>query len=245
MSADQVWSGEMFFGMDLNIFKNLFEKDDEPLTSAALKKALSDILTPVLRRWGLTKYDGEYLWYSDFNKEGIRRVFKYTLMKGNRGLCAWGVAFKNIPVVTQEKKLQYHRTEKNIALQLWEWPHGYTVSLESDVPPTDMVSHSSEKEFRHTLQEIVSRYRVEIENWYHKADTLKGCLEIVNKQIEDCGVYRTRWPSGNYMKIFLLALQGDKAQANELLTKATEPTFKRNVSWQNVISQVRKEIDSF
>ena len=67
--------------MEFNRIK--IEKHREaPLTKKELKVILNEIITPKMFDLGLTKYDGNYLWFDDFNDEGIKRVFHYNLMKG-------------------------------------------------------------------------------------------------------------------------------------------------------------------
>ena len=229
--------------MALTFFRNLFADTDEPVSGASLKKILSTTLTPQLTQLGVFKNDGQYLWYSDFNQEGIRKVFKYTLMKGNTGLFGWGVCLKHIPTVTNSKRLQYHKSEKSITLHLWEWPGGYSISLEKDVMPGDLVSHANARECRQSLLEIFLKYRAEIENWYKRADSLTGCIGIADDQIEKGGVYRMRWPTGNYVKIFLLALKGDKQKAKELLARSSAPAARGSSDWRSLVVILEKEID--
>jgi hypothetical protein len=229
--------------MAVTFLKNLFGKSEEPVSGASLKKILSATLTPQLLQLGLSKSDGNYWWFSDFNQEGIRKAFKYTLMKGDTGLFSWGVCIRHIPTVTSSKRLQYHKSEKSIAFHLWEWPAGYSISLEKDLLPGDLVSHANARECRQSLQEIFTKYRVEIENWYKRADTLTGCIGIADDQNEKGGVYRMRWPTGNYVKIFLLALNGDKQKAKDLLARASAPAARGSSDWKSLAATLEKEID--
>ena len=57
--------------MDIKLFTEGFRKKEDLITKTVLKTILDEKLTPLLREIGLTKYNGEYLWYSDFNEERI------------------------------------------------------------------------------------------------------------------------------------------------------------------------------
>ncbi len=228
----------------MNFLRTLFGGGERPLSSASRKRILTNALSPLLQKVGVNKYDGNYLWYSDFNQDGIRRVFKYSLLKGDSGVFTWAVCIKHIPTVSSAKKLQYHKTDKNIATHLWEWPAGYSVSLERDVMPTDLISQSGEKQFRRDLQDVFSKYQSDIADWYRRTDTLAGCLEVANAQIAHGGMYALRWPTPNYVKIFLLAMLGDKDGARQLLAMRAQPASKGNANWRSVELEIQEAIEA-
>lgn len=228
----------------MNFFRKLFGNGERPLSNASRKRILTQVLNPLLQKAGLNRFDGNYLWFSDFNQDGIRRVFKYSLAKGDMGLFTWGVCIKHIPTVSSSKRLQYHKNDKNIALHLWDWPEGYSISLEKDVEPKDLVAQSGEKQFRRDLQEMFFKHRIAMEEWYVKTDTLAGCLQVADDQINHGGTYSLRWPTPNYIKIFLLALLGDKDGARALLATRAQPASKGNADWRSVELEIQQAINS-
>jgi hypothetical protein len=229
--------------MDIKIFTGGSRKREDPITNTFLKTILNEILTPLLSSRGLTKYNGEYLWYSDFNNDGIKLVFKYTLMKGERGLFSWGVCIEDIPTYTQKKELKNHRTDKSTTLHLWDWPKGYSKSFEGGGKPTDLVSHWGEKECRHTINEVFNKYSNEIELWYGKASTTTGCLELANEQIDKGGAYNIHFPNPKYVLIFLTAKLGNKTKAFELLNDLKTSYLNYDSSWEELFLQIEKKID--
>ena len=230
--------------MGPDFFGSFFRKADAPLTNATIRKHLGTVLAPLLDSLGMPRHDGDFLWFSDFNQDGIRRVFKYSQVKSSAGLFSWGVCLRHVPTISAMRKLQYHWTDKNITLHLWEWPRGYFTSLEHDVEPTDIISLESEKALKRDALEVISRYRTEIEAWYKQSDTLAGCTAIADKQIQHGGAYNLRWPSPHYVKIFLLGLQGRKAEAKELLAQRSATASKGNSDWRNLAIEVEKAIEA-
>ena len=230
--------------MDLNIFTGGFRKKEDPITKAVLKTILNEKLTPLLREIGLTKYNDEYLWYSDFNEERIRLVFKYDLMKGASGLFSWGVCFADVPTYRQTKKLKHHKTDKSTTLHLWDWPRGYSKSFEGGGRPTELISHWGEKECKRTIFEIFNKYGSEIILWYKKAGTISGCMEIVTEQINrGKGAYNMHFPHAKYILIFLTAKLGDKIKAIELLKAFKEPYVNRDNAWEVMFQKIEKQIE--
>jgi hypothetical protein len=231
--------------MDIKIFAGGFRKKDDPITKTVLKTILDEKLTSLLKEIGLTKYNGEYLWYSDFNEERIRLVFKYDLMKGATGLFSWGVCFADIPTYTQTKELKNHKTDKSTTLHLWDWPRGYSKSFEGGGKPTELISHWGEKECRGTLTEIFNKYRSEIILWYKKASTISGCMEIVSEQINrGKGAYNIHFPHPKYIQIFLTAKLGDKMKAIELLNAFKEPYVSRDKAWEVMFKKIENQVDT-
>jgi hypothetical protein len=229
--------------MDIRIFTGGSRKKEDPITKTFLKTILNETLTPLLKTLGLTKYNGEYLWYSDFNDEGIKFVFKYTLMKGESGLFSWGVCIEDIPTYTQTKELKNHRTDKSTTLHLWDWPKGYSKSFEGGGRPTDLISHWGEKECRQTINEVFNKYSSEIELWYRKASTTAGCLELANGQIDKGGAYNVHFPNPKYVLIFLTAKLGDKVKAFELLNDLKTKYLSHDSSWEQMFQKLEKQID--
>lgn len=129
--------------MEFTVFNDFRKRSGEPIPSSELKKNLNQGLTTQLTNWGLNKYDGEYLWYSDFNEFGIKKVFKYTRLKGISGVFAWGVCFDFIPTFSNTKRLKNHKSDKSTTLHLFEWPDGYMKSFEGGGRPTEIISHYS------------------------------------------------------------------------------------------------------
>jgi hypothetical protein len=229
--------------MNINIFKKDFWTN-EPITKSVLIMLLKETLTPYLSDMGLTKYNGEYIWYADFNSEGIRYVFTYTQMKGAMGLFSWGVCFENIPTYTMKKKLQYHKTDKSATLQLWDWPKGYSRSFEFDEQPGDLVSQWGERECRKTMESIFLDHRDEISAWYKNAGTIAGCTAIAKNQVEQGKSYDLHFPNPKYILSFLTARLGDKIRAEEIMTDYKKRYLNEASAWEDLFLQIEKQLES-
>lgn len=227
--------------MNINIFKANFWKND-PITKSDLALILEDTLTPYLKDIGLTKYNGEYIWHSDFNNEGIKYVFTYSTMKGAMGLFAWGVCFENIPTYTLKKKIQYHNTDKSTILHLWDWPKEYSRSFEFDERPGDLVSHWGERECRKTMRKIFLKYRDEIKSWYKNASSISACAAIAKIQIEQGGPFNIHFPNPNYILSFLTAKLGDKTKANEIMNDYKRRYTNQDREWDGMFLQIEKQL---
>jgi len=80
-----------------------------PLTKTQLKSLLHEIITPKLLDIGLTKYDGNYTWFSEFNSQKIKFVFHYNLMKGETGTFTYGNCFQFVPTYSNSAKMINHK----------------------------------------------------------------------------------------------------------------------------------------
>jgi hypothetical protein len=229
--------------MDVSQITGGFREREDPITKTILKSILNEKLSPFLKELGLMNYNGEFLWYSDFNVEGIKMVFKYTLMKGESGLFSWGLCFKDIPTFTQAKELKYHRTEKSTTLHLFEWPVGYAKSFEGGGRPTDLISHWGENECILSINEVFKKYRNELIGWYGNSKTTELCLELANEQINKGGSYNIHFPNPKYIRIFLTAKLGDKPKALEMLNTYKTAYLEHENSWISLFQKIEKSIN--
>lgn len=252
----------------INIFKNIFPKKNEvggrdipnagtanedmqnslhPIQGEALKSLLDISFSPVLYDLGL-KWAGNYYWIGE-NQQGIRKVFHYSLLKGYRGHLEWGVSIDFIPLVSGSR-LFYSRTEKSTKLHLFEWPKGYTCAFHGEkfVDGIGVASHHGEENTVKTLNQAINVDFRNIKDWFGKASTLEGVLEIAQEQVKgyilertgkcSCSnMYTIHYPSPKYVLCFLLGEAGKMEEALELFDSLYDYEISMGIS-----SELREKI---
>lgn len=229
--------------MEFTVFNDFRKRSGEPIPSSELKKNLNQGLTTQLTNWGLNKYDGEYLGYSDFNEFGIKKVFKYTRLKGISGVFAWGVCFDFIPTFSNTKRLKNHKSDKSTTLHLFEWPDGYMKSFEGGGRPTEIISHYS-GECKNDIQTVFDNYKSKISTYFKETTSIEGALEIVMSQIKKGGAYNIHFPHPRYVYSFLLAKSGRKEQGLEIMHESFKNYIEKDNAWKLLYEEIEKKIKS-
>lgn len=210
---------------------------EDPITKTHLKKILNEIITPRMKDVGLTKYDGRYLWFSDFGENGIKKVFRYNLMKGETGTFTYGNCFEFIPTYTQTAKIKNHKTDKSTTLHLFERTEGWKQSFEGGVF-TDQTSHWGESKCRNTVLELLEKYIPIMNTWWANNVTINQNIETANYQIEKGGGYKANHPKSNYIKAFLIGKNGDIENA----VKIIEEEFARLIEYKPKFNDLKNKI---
>ncbi|WP_282081433.1 hypothetical protein [Aquimarina algiphila] len=93
---------------------NIYD-DIQNLDEVLLEKRIeifAKVVTPRFAEIGLNNWNGKYIWFSDFNDEGIKHVVEYNVLKGFGGSFSFGNCFDFVPTISG-KKLINHRTDKS------------------------------------------------------------------------------------------------------------------------------------
>lgn len=69
---------------------------DEVLVEKRIE-IFKEIVTPKFAEIGLNNWNGKYLWYSNFNEEGIKHVIEYNVFKYYGGSFTFGNCYNFIP----------------------------------------------------------------------------------------------------------------------------------------------------
>ena len=186
---------------------------------------------------GLTKYDGRYLWFSDFDESGIKKVFHYNLMKGETGTFTYGNCFKFVLTYTQTAAIKNHKTDKSTTLHLFERTEGWRKSFEGG-QFTDKTSHWGETECRRTVEELLEKYIPIMKIWWENNLTINQNIGTANYQIEKGGGYRVNHPSASYVKAFLIGKIGDKAKAIKII----EEEFVNLINYKPKFNELKNKI---
>ncbi|TSE02759.1 hypothetical protein [Aquimarina algiphila] len=223
----------------MKFLKNLFSRNALPelneVSAATRIDTFGKIVTPAFKKIGLDKWDGKYLWYSDFNENGIKHVIKYNILKGFDGSFSYGNCFSFLPTTTNDgKKLINHKTDKSTKLHLFERLDGWRESSEGTQRKNqyDKVSHWNEKDFLESLNKIIDSYPIRIEKWFKTYDSIDSNIALANDQIQKSGMYDFNAPNQKYVLIFLFAQKGDFKKAEELLDELYDsPTRNKSDRW--------------
>lgn len=186
---------------------------------------------------GLNKYDGRYLWFSNFDENGIKKVFHYNLMKGETGTFTYGNCFKFVPTFTNTATLLNHRTDKSTKLHLFERTEGWRKSFEGE-PFTDKTSHWGEFECRRTIEDLLNKYIPIMKLWWSNNITIDQNIDTANYQIEKGRGYKVNHPKANYVKAFLIGKKGQKENA----IKIVEDEFVSLINYKSKFKEVKDKV---
>jgi len=170
------------------VFLNEFYNDVQNLDEVLLEKRieiLKEIANTKFAGIGLKNWNGKYLWFSDFNNEGIKHVVEYNVLKGFAGAFTFGNCFDCVPTISG-KKLINHRTEKSTKIIYLKKTESWQKSIETQrhLNP-DKISTTNEKRFRETLEKVLNKNLIKIENWFKENDTIEKNIYSLKKDAEN------------------------------------------------------------
>ena len=194
-----------------------FFDDVESLDEVLLDKRLEifqEVVSPRLSKIGLNNWNGKYIWFSDYNDEGIKHVVEYNVLKGFGGCFSFGNCFDCVPTISG-KKLVNHRTDKSTKIIYFQRLEGWQESYEKNklINP-DRISTVNEQKFRDSLELVLFNNVPKIKNWFDNKTTLEqnitGLLYDVNNPAFEIG---QRIISSEYILAFLYKQKGDLKSA--------------------------------
>lgn len=172
------------------------------MDSKMLSASLNEVVSPRLSKIGLNFYS-DYLWFSK-STDSIRKVFKYSLLKGNQGTFTWGVCFDFIPTISGNT-LKFHKTEKSVTLHLFEWTDEYANSFSGGKWDGGVISHWDINKLGKSVDRLLDKYENKMVDFYAGASTIEKSIKITEKQIQDQKSYDLHSPNPKYLLPFLLA----------------------------------------
>ncbi|WP_299626860.1 hypothetical protein [uncultured Tenacibaculum sp.] len=174
--------------IERRIFLQEFYNDVQNLDEVLLEKRieiLKEITTPKFTEIGLNNWNGKYLWFSDFNDEGIKHVVEYNVLKGFAGAFTFGNCFNFIPTISG-KRLINHRTEKSTKILYLKKTEGWQKSIETQrhLNP-DKINTMNEKKFRQTLEKVLNKNLLKISTWFKENNTNEKNINSLKKDVEN------------------------------------------------------------
>lgn len=211
--------------------------DVKHLDEVLLEKRLEifkDDVTPKFAEIGLRHWNGKYLWYSDFNDEGVKHVVEYNVFKYYGGSFSFGNCFKSTPTIVG-KKLVNHQTDKSTKIIYFKRLEGWQKSMETHNPINpDKISTVNEVKFRQSLDVVLLNNLPKIKKWFSENDTLENNISGLIKDVENPPYeIGQRIVSSEYILAFLCKQKGDETKAeywiNEHFKKALNDENETNL----------------
>lgn len=213
---------------------------DEVLLEKRLE-IFKEIVTPEFAKIGLANWNGKYLWFSDFNDDGIKHVVEYNVFKYYGGSFSYGNCFSSVPTFSG-KKLINHRTEKSTKIHFYRRLDGWQNSMAKNSRNNpDKISTINEEKFRKSLDDVLLRNVPKLTEWFKNHETLEQNLTGLKTEIEhppfEIG---QRIISCEYQLSFLNKQKGDHETAEFWLQKHVE----LNLNSESEIELLTRKIKS-
>ena len=158
------------------------------------------------------RWNGSYLWFGD-SKNGIRKVVRYSLLKGASATLEWGVCLDFVPKISSST-IRWSRTEKSVEFHLFESPIRFDDSeMYKDY---ELVTHFGKSKFEKSLNKHLA-IRKEIFKWFQNADSVDGLIGIAKNQIGQIENYGVHSPNPKFVLAFLLAKTNKLKESLELM----------------------------
>ena len=151
--------------------------DIKNLDEVLLKKRLeilNEIATPKFYEIGLNNWNGKYLWFSDFNKDGLKFVVEYNVFKGFGGSFSFGICYDFIPTISSQNKLTYNKTHKSTKIIYYKRLEGWQKNYENKIPINpDRISTVNEEKFRKSLNNVIKNNIPKLKKWFEENNTIE------------------------------------------------------------------------
>ncbi len=175
------------------------------LPAPQLKALLADVVTPALP--GFT-HNGAYLWYSSWENR-CRKVVRVYPLKGADYIFQWGLCFDFLPVFGESGSCRYERTDKSVGLHLFCWPPGHWgFTIRRSVPCRFSRFGRDFGDVESQLLQAFHEAQGLFTPWFQNCCGLHSALAEARRQCDD-PASQYNWPGPDYVKAFLLAVNGD------------------------------------
>ncbi len=206
-----------------------YQNLDEVLLADRLH-LLNNIASPQLANIGLPHWNGKYLWYSDFNEQGIQHIVQYSVGKGYSGLLTFGNAYRFIPSYSGNT-LRYHRTAKTTKLMyLNHTPHWYGYMEGKKIVNSDEISTVNKASFQKTLTKNLRRNIPIIKEWFDNHQSIDQNIASLHQNLQK-PPFRIGTPllSEEYLLAFLYHQQHNEQET----AKWIQAHFSKNLNSQH------------
>lgn len=171
-----------------------------------IKQLLHEMATPVFEKMGIHPTKNEYVWSSDYNEEGIKKIVRFSY-RGTTGHLLIGTNFKFMPMINTKQKIVFKKDK----LHLFD-------SAKKIIGSKKNISLWNEKLFVTSLEKFLLKRSEKIERHFSNSSTIQQNIDIALKQLEDSDEsYKIHHPEVNYILPFLYAKLGEKEKAIQLM----------------------------
>lgn len=174
--------------IERRVYLNELYEDVRNIDEVLLQKRLEifeEILNPKFCDIGLKKWNGKYLWFNEFNNEGIKNVIGYNVLKGFGGGFTFGNCFYDVPTLSG-KKLINHRTEKSTIITYYKRSYEWQKSLDNkSYLNSDRINTFNEKKFRKSILKFLDKNLSKIELWFNQNNSIDNNINSLKFEIEN------------------------------------------------------------
>jgi len=219
-------------------------EDMKNLDEVLLEKRIEifkEKVTPEFSKIGLNNWDGKYIWFSDFNNEGIKHVVEYNVFKYYGGSFTYGNCYYYVPTISGSSKLINHRTDKSTKIHFFKRLDEWQKSMEKNNHNNpDKVSTINEKKFRATLDDVLQRNIPKLKDWFDKTQTLEQTIEVLINDINNPPYeIGQRIISCEYILGFLYKQKGDIESSEFWIKKHFEKKLNNDEEIELIMSKIK------
>lgn len=157
---------------------------DEVLLEKRLE-IFKEKVTPEFSKIGLTNWNGKYLWYSDFNEDGVKHVIEYNVFKYYGGSFSYGNCFSFVPTFSG-KNLVNHRTDKSTKIHFFKRIDEWQRSMENNSRNNHYkISTINEEKFIKSLDDVLQRNLSRLKIWFENHQTLGQNIIGLEKEVKN------------------------------------------------------------
>lgn len=172
-----------------NFIINQLTSDLKSLDEVLLEKRIEifkEKVTPEFAKIGLTNWNGKYLWYSNFNEDGVKHVVEYHVFKFYSGSFTYGNCYYSVPTISGGKKLINHRTVKSTKIHFFKRLDGWQESMAKNSRSNrDIINTMNEAKFRTSIDDVLLRNLPKMKKWFDDTKSINQNIEILKKEIEN------------------------------------------------------------
>ena len=156
-------------------------------------------------------------------------------MKGETGTFVWGVCLDFVPTISSNK-LKFHRTDKSVTPQLFEWTDEYSNSFFGGQLDGGITTHWGKRETKNSIHHLFDKYEQKINQWFDRASTIENLIGIAEQQIKAGKSYNFHSPDQRLILAFLQAKTNQLDNATKTINLlALDDNLK-----ELLIKQIRK-----
>lgn len=205
-------------------------------------ETFSEKLTPALVEIGLKHWDGRYLWYSDFNEDGVKHVVEYNVFKQYGGSFSFGNCYQSVPTISGGKRLVNHKTDKSTVIHFFNRLPGWEKSLEdSSFNNKDRISTVSEAKFQTNLSDVMERNIPILNQWFKDSKSLDQNISKLKNEIQNASENsELRIVSKEYILSFLHKQKGDDKAAEYWINKHFEKELNSSLEKELLLNRLKK-----
>lgn len=218
--------------------------DIENLNEVLLEKRIEifkEKVTPKFAEIGLNNWNGKYIWFSDFNEQGIKHVIEYNVFKGFGGSFSYGNCFDFIPTISN-KKFTNHKTNKSTKIlffnRLESWQKSY--ERNSRINP-DRISTVNENKFITSLDKVLKNNLPKLKNWFVENETIDQNIDslilLTKNSPYEIG---QRIISYEYLLAFFFAHQNNFREAEKWM----QMHFNKELNDESEIKLIMEKLNS-